>query len=192
MRKLAPPLSPWDRPWSNLPLSEELFYQLGLRRFNSFAKFRLEPAPPLEKLLSIAVDAEDGISRIKLTKEQVTEVSIGFRQSTDSNSTVSKQFIYKTLMDPDRREMLSEYFCLTITDEGLVQTLPLILRGYTPNLDKLPLLLMRLGPQVKPDNPFPYQHPLTLYYIPRLTGRTKNGVSNPSFANWPTFTFQVH
>lgn len=51
-------------------------------------------------------------------------------------------------MDPDRREMMSEYFCLTITDDGLVQTLPLILRGYTPNLDKLPLLLMRLGPQV--------------------------------------------
>jgi DNA mismatch repair protein MLH1 len=59
------------------------------------------------------------------------------------------QFIYRTLMDSDRREMLSEYFCLTITDEGLVQTLPLILRGYTPNLDKLPLLLMRLGPQVE-------------------------------------------
>lgn len=51
-------------------------------------------------------------------------------------------------MDSDRREMLSEYFCLTITEDGLVQTLPLILRGYTPNLDKLPLLLMRLGPQV--------------------------------------------
>jgi len=51
--------------------------------------------------------------------------------------------------------MLSEYFCLTITDEGLVQTLPLILRGYTPNLDKLPLLLMRLGPQVKPSDPPP-------------------------------------
>ena len=56
-------------------------------------------------------------------------------------------------MDPDRREMLSEYFCLTITDEGLVQTLPLILRGYTPNLDKLPLLLMRLGPQVESITP---------------------------------------
>jgi len=68
---------------------------------------------------------------------------------------MTMQFIYRTLMDPDRREMLSEYFCLTITDEGFVQTLPLILRGYTPNLDKLPLLLMRLGPQVKPDNPPP-------------------------------------
>ena len=56
-------------------------------------------------------------------------------------------------MDSDRREMLSEYFRLTITDEGLVQTLPLILKGYTPNLDKLPLLLMRLGPQVKLTGP---------------------------------------
>ena len=94
-------------------------------------------------------------------------------------------------MDPDRREMLSEYFCLTITDEGLVQTLPLILRGYTPNLDKLPLLLMRLGPQVTPANP-PLPTSTHLYYTLRLTGRTKNGVSSPSFANWPTFTFQVH
>ena len=58
-------------------------------------------------------------------------------------------------MDSDRREMLSEYFCLAITDEGLVQTLPLILKGYTPNLDKLPLLLMRLGPQVKSVAPPP-------------------------------------
>ena len=73
--------------------------------------------------------------------------------SADPNSTIPTQFIYRTLMDSDRREMLSEYFCLTITDEGLVQTLPLILRGYIPNLDKLPLLLMRLGPQVEPVSP---------------------------------------
>lgn len=75
------------------------------------------------------------------------------RSNTNSYSTTPTQFIYRTLMDPDRREMLSEYFCLTITDEGLVQTLPLILRGYTPNLDKLPLLLMRLGPQVESISP---------------------------------------
>jgi DNA mismatch repair protein MLH1 len=75
------------------------------------------------------------------------------------------QFIYRTLMDSDRREMLSEYFCLTITDEGLVQTLPLILRGYTPNLDKLPLLLMRLGPQVE-SVALLHKHPLNflLYF----------------------------
>jgi DNA mismatch repair protein MLH1 len=48
----------------------------------------------------------------------------------------------------DRREMLSEYFCLNISDTGLVESLPLLLKDYTPNLDKLPLFLMRLGPQV--------------------------------------------
>ena len=68
-----------DHTRPNLSPSEELFYQLGLRQFNSFAKFRLEPAPPLRQLISIAVDAEDGISRTKLTEEQATEVSDGSR-----------------------------------------------------------------------------------------------------------------
>ena len=77
MRKLGLPLYP-EVIHGLISLSEELFYQLGLRQFNSYAKFRLEPAPPLQKLLSIAVDAEDGISRIKLTKEQVAEVSAEF------------------------------------------------------------------------------------------------------------------
>ena len=76
-RETSLPLSPEIHHRSNFMLSEELFYQLGLRQFNNFAKFRLEPSPPLRKLISIAVDAEDGISRTKLTKDQVTEVSEG-------------------------------------------------------------------------------------------------------------------
>jgi len=48
----------------------------------------------------------------------------------------------------DRREMLAEYFALTISDSGLVESLPLLLRDYIPNLDNLPSFLMRLGPQV--------------------------------------------
>jgi DNA mismatch repair protein MLH1 len=47
-----------------------------------------------------------------------------------------------------RRDMLSEYFSFNITPTGLIESLPLLLRDYTPNLDKLPCLLMRLGPQV--------------------------------------------
>jgi DNA mismatch repair protein MLH1 len=46
-----------------------------------------------------------------------------------------------------RRDMLDEYFSLNITAAGLVESLPLLLRDYTPNLDKLPSFLMRLGPQ---------------------------------------------
>ena len=48
----------------------------------------------------------------------------------------------------DRREMLAEYFALSISDSGLVESLPLLLRDYIPNLDNLPSFLMRLGPQV--------------------------------------------
>ena len=44
--------------------------------------------------------------------------------------------------------MLHEYFLLEIDNNGLVVSLPHLLKGYTPNLDKLPLFLMRLGPQV--------------------------------------------
>jgi len=47
-----------------------------------------------------------------------------------------------------RREMLAEYFSLQLSPDGMVESLPLLLRDYTPNLDKLPLFLMRLGPQV--------------------------------------------
>ncbi len=47
-----------------------------------------------------------------------------------------------------RREMLSEYFSLGITEEGNIGSLPLLLPDYTPSLDNLPNFLMRLGPQV--------------------------------------------
>jgi len=47
-----------------------------------------------------------------------------------------------------RREMLAEYFALSISDSGLVESLPLLLRDYIPNLDNLPSFLTRLGPQV--------------------------------------------
>ena len=60
--------------------------------------------------------------------------------------THHSQRIVEILMD--RREMLSEYFATHITEDGLLESIPLLLRDYTPNLDKLPLFLMRLGPQV--------------------------------------------
>jgi len=44
--------------------------------------------------------------------------------------------------------MLREYFSLGITMEGMVDTLPVLIPDFTPNLDKLPLFFMRLGPQV--------------------------------------------
>lgn len=48
-----------------------------------------------------------------------------------------------------RAEMLDEYFAIKLDEDGAIVEIPLLLRDYKPNLDKLPLLLMRLGPQVR-------------------------------------------
>ncbi|KZT10305.1 DNA mismatch repair protein MutL [Laetiporus sulphureus 93-53] len=109
-------------------LAEELFYQLGLHQFGDLRRLKLDPAPSLRTLIALAVDVEEGIERSGLSKPQIVNR------------------IVDTLVE--RREMLDEYFSLRISAEGVVESLPMLLRDYTPNLDKLPLFLMRLGPQV--------------------------------------------
>ncbi|GJJ10468.1 hypothetical protein Clacol_004694 [Clathrus columnatus] len=109
-------------------LAEELFYQLGLRQFGNFGEFRLDPPAPLRTLLSFAVENEDGIEKAGLQKDRVIEA------------------IAEILIT--RKEMLKEYFSMVINDDDDIETIPLLLNGYTPNLDKLPLFLMRIGPEV--------------------------------------------
>ncbi|KIY63167.1 DNA mismatch repair protein MutL [Cylindrobasidium torrendii FP15055 ss-10] len=109
-------------------LAEELFYQLGLRQFGNMSKLKLDPPPPLRTLVKIAVEAEDIPADAPLPKPQIVDRIVDILMA--------------------RREMLSEYFSFNISEDGLLQSLPLILRDYTPNLDKIPEFLMRLGPQV--------------------------------------------
>ncbi|KAI0635254.1 DNA mismatch repair protein MutL [Trametes polyzona] len=109
-------------------LAAELFYQLGLRQFGDLPRIRLDPPPALRTLVALAVDAEEGVGKSGLSKDAIVDR------------------IVDALLA--RRDMLEEYFSLGFSSDGHVQTLPLLLRDYTPNLDKLPLFLMRLGPQV--------------------------------------------
>jgi DNA mismatch repair protein MLH1 len=44
--------------------------------------------------------------------------------------------------------MLDEYFSLSLTSEGHLESLPLLLKGYTPELDNLPHFLLCLGTRV--------------------------------------------
>lgn len=57
------------------------------------------------------------------------------------------QRIAKTLLA--HRAMLAEYFEIHITPDGDIESLPHLLKEYTPDLNKLPIFLMRLGPQVR-------------------------------------------
>ena len=73
------------KPFHRIGLSdnivrEELFYQLGLRQFGDYNRLKLEPPPPLRTMVKLAVDAEDGTSQSRLSKEQIVDVcrNIGY------------------------------------------------------------------------------------------------------------------
>ncbi|ORX38673.1 hypothetical protein BD324DRAFT_621908 [Kockovaella imperatae] len=109
-------------------LSDEHFYQLGLRQFGAINKLKLEPPPLLKDLLEVAIEQERGIEEHGLNKEHVVNV-------------LDALLLRK-------RDMLDEYFSLTISDNGLVEALPMLLKSYTPNLDRLPHFLLCLGTRV--------------------------------------------
>jgi len=44
--------------------------------------------------------------------------------------------------------MIDEYFSISITPEGRLESISMLLKGYTPNLDRLPHLLLCLGTRV--------------------------------------------
>jgi len=44
--------------------------------------------------------------------------------------------------------MIDEYFSLSVTSEGRLESIPMLLKGYTPNLDRLPHFLLCLGTRV--------------------------------------------
>ncbi|KAJ9113147.1 hypothetical protein QFC20_002039 [Naganishia adeliensis] len=97
-----------------------LFYQLGLKQFGSMHKLVLDPPQSLQELMEIAVETEPGITGL-------------------SSGEVLKVACERLL---ERREMLEEYFSIDIDEEANLRAVPLILPGYTPNLDHLPSFLL--------------------------------------------------
>ncbi|GAA5836737.1 hypothetical protein JCM9279_007643 [Rhodotorula babjevae] len=113
-------------------LAEELFYQLGLRQFGRFSRIRIKPAVNLRETVRLAVDkaSADGARDGKTTR------------STDE----IVESVFTSLFDA--RAMLDEYFAFSISDDGLLKSIPLVLPGYEPDVSKLPLFLLRLGAHV--------------------------------------------
>ncbi|GAA5914914.1 hypothetical protein JCM6882_008108 [Rhodosporidiobolus microsporus] len=114
--------------------AEELFYQLGLRQFGRFSRIKLNPPPNVKTILRIAmkraeeVDGKENRAKSKLSGEEIVERA------------------YQIFVDS--AAMLDEYFSLSISETGQLESLPLILPGYSPDITKLPLFLLRLGVHV--------------------------------------------
>ena len=110
-------------------IANEFFYQVALTDFGNFGSIVLEPAPNLRDLLDLAAKMEvEAHPETKLDADHVSKK------------------VYEQLMS--KRDMLIEYFSLEITEHGKLTGIPLLMKGYTPALTKLPSFLIRLGPFV--------------------------------------------
>ena len=110
-------------------ISNEYFYQLGLTDFGNFGFIRFDPLLSIPDLIRIGVETE---------RAENPDASVEWDEVPE---LVTKQLI-------SRREMLLEYFSFEISEEGELISLPLLVKGYTPSMTKLPRFLMRLGPCV--------------------------------------------
>ncbi|KAL8910901.1 MAG: hypothetical protein Q9171_003856 [Xanthocarpia ochracea] len=110
-------------------ICNEYFYQLGLTDFGNFGIIKFEPALNIKSLIEIGVSTE---------KTKNPDDDVAWEEVPDA---VTSQLIA-------RRKMLIEYFQMEITESGELISIPLLIKGYTPSLVKLPGFLMRLGPCV--------------------------------------------
>lgn len=112
--------------------SREYFYQLGLADFANFGVLKFEHPLDLRALIKIGIETE--------------RVKVGATADDSLNPTDVSNLI--TLKLISKGDMLFEYFNLQISGKGELLSLPLLLKGYTPQMAKLPRFLMRLGPCV--------------------------------------------
>ncbi|KAL4222892.1 DNA mismatch repair protein [Mactra antiquata] len=114
-------------------LSEELFYQLFLFDFGNFGLLRLSEPAPLLDLAMLALDLEEsGWREADGPKEDLASYIVSFLKS--------------------KSEMLQDYFSMEIDQEGKLHTLPLVLDDYIPDLDRLPMFILRLATEVNWDD----------------------------------------
>jgi len=133
----------------------EYLYQLGLSDFANFGIINFRPPLDVRELISMAAE-----SRTPATSDGP--------DSPDRNNDDMVSQAVETLTA--QREMLEEYFQLEITPTGELRTLPLLVRGYTPAMVKLPQFLLNLATRVDwtVEKPCLQQilHELAAFYVP--------------------------
>ncbi|KAI1168304.1 histidine kinase-like ATPase [Nemania serpens] len=113
----------------------EYFYQVGLTDFGNFGVIKFQPALDLREVLNIAAEKE------KMAEEEGVLADDDDFDVAEVVGRVADQLI-------ERREMLLEYFSLEVSPTGQLLSIPLLIKGYTPSMAKLPQFLLRLGPYI--------------------------------------------
>ncbi|KAG9440244.1 hypothetical protein H6P81_020409 [Aristolochia fimbriata] len=112
-------------------LSKELMYQQVLRRFAYFNAIQLSDPAPLSELIMMALKEED------------------MELDTDENDDLQERIGQMNVeLLKYKAEMLLEYFCIQIDQEGKLAALPVVLDHYTPDMDRVPEFVLSLGNDV--------------------------------------------
>ena len=111
-------------------ITEELFYQLFLLDFANLACLRFSTPLSLYELALIGLEAPRS----------------GWKEEDGDKESLAR-FMVKFLMN--KSTMLSDYFSLEIDSDGNMCTIPMLLEGYVPDLNRLPFFIMRLVTEVE-------------------------------------------
>ncbi|XP_065885951.1 DNA mismatch repair protein Mlh1-like [Dysidea avara] len=114
-------------------VSKELFYQLMIFDFANFGTLRLSTGAPINQLSMLMLESSES----------------GWTEDDGPKDTLAK-YIKDLLCN--KTDMLKDYFSMEINEDGEMLTLPLLLDSYTPNLDNLPRLLLKLATEVNWDS----------------------------------------
>lgn len=112
-------------------LSRELMYQQVIRRFAHFDAIKLSNPSSVFELLLISLDEEERSGMWDESdgpKEQIAKLNVELLEK--------------------KSEMLKEYFCVGIDQQGNLYNLPLVLDQFTPDMDRLPHFVWTLANDV--------------------------------------------
>lgn len=109
----------------------EYFYQLGLTDFGNMGAIRFSPPLDLKELLRLAAEDEKAM--------------LGASDADFDTTAIVDRIVGQLI---DKRQMLQEYFSFEISPAAELISIPLLVKGYTPPIGKLPRFLLRLGPHV--------------------------------------------
>ncbi|KAI9732373.1 MAG: DNA mismatch repair protein [Cirrosporium novae-zelandiae] len=158
-------------------ISNEFFYQLGLTDFGNFGEIRFDPPLSTLSLLQIAAAKDKDLQASK----------------NDTSSPIDTTILPRKILSHilGRRDMLSEYFSLKFTNDGDLESIPLLLKGYTPSIAKLPRFLLRLGPCINWTNEQEcfrtFLHELAAFYTPeQLPARPMSTTADKNVGNEST------
>ncbi|CAN6458460.1 unnamed protein product [Victoria cruziana] len=109
-------------------ISKELMYQQVLQKFAHFNAIQLSNPAPLHQLMLMELEEQELASAC---------------QGSDGAKNKIAEMNTELLML--KTEMLMEYFCLEIDQEGNLSKLPVVIDQYTPDMDRLPQFVWRLS-----------------------------------------------